>query len=309
MSYPYISDFINHLFGTQWEFPIATFGSFVVIALVAATSLAKREVIRFERLGLLPKANTSPSIFIPTHQIVSDLAMVCAISGIVGARIFHILEYPSEFLVNPIGMIFSGAGLSIYGGLIFGIVAGALFLKKRLVPIVPMLDALAPSMILGYGIGRIGCQLSGDGDWGQKANMALKPDIIPDWLWAQTYENNIVGVVIQSPGVYPTPIYEVFTAFFIFSILWVMRKSVYSKGFIFSSYLLLSGFGRLLIEKIRINSEYQLFGQSFTQAEFISVVFIIFGLLGILKTTRLKFTIKTIFSVLVLSVLSACVKL
>src|SRR5690606_3779525 len=114
--------------------------------------------------------------------------------GILGARVFHILEYPQEFLQNPWGMIFSRDGLSIYGGLIFGVVSGAIYLQKRGVPILPMLDALAPSLALGYAIGRIGCQISGDGDWGTAANMQLKPEWLPDWFWAQTYENNIAGV-------------------------------------------------------------------------------------------------------------------
>ena len=126
-------------------------------------------------------------------------------------------------------MIFSTGGLSIYGGLIFGVIAGTIFLNKRSIPIIPMLDALAPSMILGYGIGRVGCQISGDGDWGIVANMALKPSWLPDWFWAQTYENNVVGALIQSPGVYPTPIYEALTAFCIYFFL--IRKQNRLMGF------------------------------------------------------------------------------
>src|SRR5690606_24999880 len=92
-----------------------------------------------------------------THQLVGDLAMITALAGVVGARIFHILEYPNEFMSNPMDMIFSRQGLSIYGGLVVGAIAGAIFLRKHSVPLLPMLDALAPALILGYGIGRIGC--------------------------------------------------------------------------------------------------------------------------------------------------------
>lgn len=88
-----------------------------------------------------------------------------------------------------------------------------------------MLDALAPSLILGYGIGRLGCQVAGDGDWGISANMALKPGWLPDWFWAQTYEGNILGVTIADPGVYPTPIYEAMTALGIFVLLWLIKKN------------------------------------------------------------------------------------
>ena len=304
MSYPYLSDLINHIFGTQWNIPIAVFGSFVLLAIITATFVAKKEVIRFENLGILPKVEGAY-----THKIVSDLAFTPVIFGLIGARVFHIFEYPQEFINDPIGMIFSTGGFSIYGGLIFGVIAGTIFLNKRSIPVIPMLDALAPSMILGYGIGRVGCQISGDGDWGIVANMALIPNWLPDWLWAQTYENNIVGVIIQSPGVYPTPIYEALTAFCIYFFLCVIKKAEYSKGYIFSVYLLMSGFGRLLIEKIRINSEYHLLGGSFTQAELISTMLILFGLFGILKSKKSKYIPKIAFSIVVIGALSACVQL
>ena len=139
--------------------------------------------------------------------------------------------------------------------------------------------------------------------------MTMKPDFLPDWFWAQTYENNIVGAIIQSPGVYPTPIYEALAALIAFSILWVARKSEYSKGFIFSIYLLLSGFSRLLIEKIRINSEYHFFGISFTQAEFISVLLILLGLGGILRVNKIRYVSKIFISFTIVGALTACAKL
>ncbi|HEY0893409.1 MAG TPA: prolipoprotein diacylglyceryl transferase family protein [Cellvibrio sp.] len=309
MSYPYLSDLINHLFGTNIQLPIAMFGAFVALAIITAAWVGKKEVMRFERLGKLPATVISGNKSIATHLLVSDLAMICAIFGVIGARIFHLLEYPREFIQDPLAVIFSRDGFSIYGGLILGAIAGAIFLKKRAVSIIPMLDALAPSIILGYGIGRLGCQVSGDGDWGTAANMAIKPDWLPDWFWAQTYENNVVGAIIPAPGVYPTPLYEAVSAFLIFAFLWSIRKTHYKTGFLFSVYLLLSGFERLLIEKIRINSEYHLWGMSFTQAEFISTALIIAGVVGIVKTTNAKLLPKFMFSVVAIGVLSACAQL
>jgi phosphatidylglycerol:prolipoprotein diacylglycerol transferase len=278
MSYPYLSDLINHLFGTNIQLPIAMFGAFVALAIITAAWVGKKEVMRFERLGKLPSTVISGNKSITTHLLVSDLAMICAIYGVIGAHIFHLLEYPRELVQDPIAMIFSLDGFSIYGGLILGAIAGAIFLNKRAVPIIPMLDALAPSIILGYGIGRLGCQVSGDGDWGTAANMAIKPNWLPDWFWTQTYENNVVGTIIPAPGVYPTP-------------------------------LLLSGFERLLIEKIRINSEYHLWGMNFTQAEFISTALIIAGVVGIIKTTNARLLPRIVFSVVVIGALSACAQL
>jgi phosphatidylglycerol:prolipoprotein diacylglycerol transferase len=305
MSYPYLTDFINTAFGTNWNIPMPTFGAFVALAILVAAAVAKKEVMRFEKLGILPMARVA-SNNVPVHSLIADLAMISALFGILGARIFHILEYPHMFLENPWGMIFSRDGLSIYGGLIFGVVSGTIYLRKRAVPILPMLDAMAPSIALGYGIGRIGCQVSGDGDWGAAANMALKPDWLSDWFWAQTYDNNIAGVLIPSPGVYPTPIYESLMAFTLFLVLWLLRKNSYRMGYIFSIYLLLSGFSRLLIEKIRINSEYHLLGMDFTQAELISVALILGGLFGVLKSTKSKAAQKVMFSLIVLSAVTAC---
>ncbi len=306
MSYPYLSDVINHFFGTHIQLPIAMFGTFVALAIIVAAWIGKKEVMRFEQRELLPSLVKSGNKNLAPHLLVSDLAMVGAIFGVLGARIFHLLEYPHEFIQNPLAMIFSRDGFSIFGGLILGVIAGAVFLKKRAVPILPMLDALAPSLILGYGIGRLGCQVSGDGDWGTAANMAIKPNWLPDWFWAQTYENNVVGTLIAAPGVYPTPLYEVLAAFLIFVFLWSIRKNHHQTGFIFSVYLLLSGFERLLIEKIRINSEYHLWEMSFTQAEFISTALIITGVVGIVKTMNTKLLFKIVFSVVAVGVLSAC---
>jgi phosphatidylglycerol:prolipoprotein diacylglycerol transferase len=309
MSYPYLSDLINDVLDTNIQLPIAMFGTFVALAIIIATWIGKREVIRFEQSGLLPARITYNNKELTVHELVSDLAIICAIFGVLGARLFHLLEYPHEFIQNPMAMIFSRDGFSIYGGLIVGAAASALFLRKRRIPLVPMLDALSPSIILGYGIGRLGCQISGDGDWGTVANMALKPGWLPDWFWAQTYENNVVGTLIPAPGVYPTPFYEALAAFAIFAFLWAIRTNHHKTGFMFSVYLLLSGFERLLIEKIRINSEYHLWGMDFTQAEFISTVAIMAGTIGLVKTMSAPLLPKIILIAFSVGALSACAQL
>ena len=299
MSFPYITDLLNAAFGTHWDLPIPVFGVVVVAAIVLATTVARREVKRYELLGRLPGS---------TNALVGDLALVSVVAGVVGARVFHILDYPGQFIDDPASLIFTRAGFSIFGGLCFGILAGVLFLRRHSVPIVPMLDATAPSMMLGYAIGRLGCQLAGDGDWGIVANMTLKPDWLPDWLWAQTYEGNIVGVTIPTPGVYPTPIYESVMALAIFGVLWALRSQTNRTGYLFSAYLLLSGFERLLIEKMRINVEHHVLGVSITQAQAISLLLVVAGCVGVLATLRTgRLWVKIAFSVGVLSALSACV--
>jgi phosphatidylglycerol:prolipoprotein diacylglycerol transferase len=301
MSFPYITDAVNAVFGTDWNLPIPTFGIIVAIAIVVATSVARRAVQGYESLGKLP---------LRSHVVVSDLALVSAIAGVVGARVFHILDHADQFMMDPVAMILTRSGFSIYGGLCFGILAGVIFVRRKVVPVIPMLDATAPAMILGYGIGRLGCQVAGDGDWGTAAELALKPSWVPDWLWAQTYEGNIAGIVISPPGVYPTPIYEALMALAIFLVLWTLRSHDNRPGCLFSLYLLLSGFERLLIEKIRINVRYDLLGAYITQAEAISLLLIVAGFIGVLVSLRNQRSwTKIVFSVGVLAALSACVPL
>jgi phosphatidylglycerol:prolipoprotein diacylglycerol transferase len=222
--------------------------------------------------------------------------------------VFHIIDYPTQFLADPSAMIFTRAGFSIYGGLFFGIAAGALFLKRRAVPIMPMLDATAPSLMLGYAVGRLGCQLSGDGDWGIASDMTLKPHWLPNWLWAQTYDGNVLGVLIPDPGVYPTPVYESGAALVLFGVLWALRSASRRPPHLFSVYLLLAGFERLLIEKIRVNARHDWLGIGLTQAEAISVLVVVAGLLGVLVTlTGRRLWVRILLALSVVAALSACV--
>jgi phosphatidylglycerol:prolipoprotein diacylglycerol transferase len=299
MAFPYLTDIVNALLDTRWELPIPTFGVLVAVAILLAARVTRSEVRRQELLGNLP-----PS----TDTAVLDLAAVSAIAGIIGARVFYIFDHSSAFVADPLAMIFSRGGFSIYGGICFGLAAGVLFLNVRRVPIRPMLDAAAPSMMLGYAVGRVGCQLAGDGDWGIEANMALKPGWLPDWLWAQAYEGNIVGVVIAAPGVYPTPIYESAAALILFGVLWAFRLQRNRAGFLFSLYLLLTGFERLLIEKIRVNVKHDVLGAYLTQAELVSLLLILAGFIGVLISLQgRRLWAKALFSAGVLAALSACV--
>jgi phosphatidylglycerol:prolipoprotein diacylglycerol transferase len=298
MSFPYLTDVINALFGTRWHLPLPTFGIIVAIAIASASWVATRLVRQYEELGKLPAQS---------HTFITDMVLVSVLAGIVGARVFDILDNLDRFVADPISMIFTRAGFSIYGGLCFGIVAGVIFVKRRSLPVIAMLDATAPAMMLGYGIGRLGCQIAGDGDWGIAANMLLKPSWLPDWLWAQTYDGNIVGAIIATPGVYPTPIYETMMALAIFWVLWRLRLHDNRAGYLFSIYLLLAGFERLLIEKIRINTRYDVFGVHLTQAEAISFLLVLAGLVGVLATLhRQRLWTRVIVCTGVLAALSAC---
>lgn len=301
MSFPYATDFLNAILGTHWHLPIPTFGVIVAASIAIATSVARAEARRLESIGRLPPA---------ANAAVGDMAVVSVIAGLVGARVFDILDHPAALLADPLAVIFTRSGFSIYGGLCFGLVAGLVFLKRRSIPVVPMLDATAPSLMLGYAIGRLGCQLSGDGDWGLAADPSLQPAWLPHWLWAQTYDGNIVGVVIPRPGVYPTPLYESIAALALFGVLWLMRSGRQRPGCLFSVYLIFAGFERLLVEKIRINPPHDWLGVQLTQAEAVSILLVCAGLIGVLLTlTGKRFWTRALLALGVLTALSACVPL
>lgn len=301
MAFPYVTDLLNALAGTRWDLPVPTFGLLVLAAILLARALARNEIKRREAAGRLPGG---------THLLVGDLTVITVVAGLLGARVFHIVDHWNLFVADPWAMIASRSGFSIYGGLCAGVTSGIFWLRRRSVPLAPMLDSVAPSMMLGYAVGRLGCQLAGDGDWGIAADMTLRPVWLPEWLWAQTYDGNIVGIVVPAPGVYPTPIYEAVAALALFGVLWRLRSVTQRSGFLFSVYLLLAGFERLLIEKIRINPEHHWLGVPLTQAEGISMLVVVAGLLGVLATLRSKrYWTRALFSLGVAAALSACVPL
>lgn len=229
------------------------------------------------------------------YEQTGNLVILAAISGLIGAKIFTVIETPSELLADPIGMLFSGSGLAIYGGLIGAFVAMPFFVRRMGFKMFHIMDAAAPVLALGYGIGRMGCHFSGDGDWGIKSNLADRPSWLswlPDWTWTHHYPYNVlndgfpipdcVGLYCHrlEPGVYPTSVYEVIMALIIFAILWSLRKRIKVAGLLFCIYLVFNGFERFWIEKIRVNPQYERFGLEFSQAEVIATMFMLVGLIA-----------------------------
>lgn len=256
------------------------------------------------------------SEYLPASQYTGNITLVAAIGGIIGAKFFHLFENPAEFIDffrNPSLDSFLG-GLTIYGGLIIGALAVYFYSRKIKVAFIHLCDATAPGLMLAYGIGRMGCHVSGDGDWGIP-NTADKPSWLtwlPDWAWSYEYPNNVNAILgprqagytgklitendpwpifegygtYLDPGVYPTPLYEVVMALLIFVLLWSLRKRIKIPGMIFAIYLVFNGLERFFIEKIRVNSTYQIFGAEITQAEIISTLTFIAGIVMIIWLYR-----------------------
>ena len=233
-------------------------------------------------------------VTIHPQELTPMILMVAAFFGILGSKIFDTMEHLDDLVRDPVGTIFSFSGLTFYGGLIVASLAVLWYANKNKVKPATMLDVAAPGLILAYAIGRIGCQLAGDGCWGI-VNMTPKPhwlSFLPDWMWAFKYPHNVIdeGIKIANCSgshchmlalpVFPTPFYETLVCLIIFCILWFIRRKIKIPGFLFCIYLISNGIERFFIEKIRINRVYDLLGMHLTQAEIIAVILIVLGIIG-----------------------------
>lgn len=247
--------------------PVYSYGLMLGIAFLVGSTLFSKELRRNkldENIGI----------------VITFLALI---GGIIGAKVFYVLEewnfgkgLPiSNFLTTD--SLISAAGLTFYGGLIFAIVFVIIYCKIKKLSVLQIFDYLSPSVALGYGIARIGCHLSGDGDYGIPVNNTFWEFI------GYSYSN---GTVPTPEGVlvHPTPIYEFVVAVLIFLFLWKQRTKIKYAGEIFYYYLLLSGISRLLIEFIRLNPKVIL---DLTQAQLVSVIMIICAL-GMLVYKKIK---------------------
>ena len=220
-----------------------------------------------------------------------SIVFVAVVFGILGSKVFHWLENWEEFSRDPLEALLSFSGMSFYGGLIVAAAAVGFYAKKQGIKWWCITDSVAPSLILSYGIGRIGCHVAGDGDWGI-VNTLGKPDwlsFLPDWLWSYNYPHNILNEGIPIPGctgphcfqlaagVFPTPVYETSLAILIFLLLWKIRKHIRTPGMLTAIYLMLNGMERFLIEKIRVNNLFDFWGMKVTQAEVISTILFLTG--------------------------------
>jgi phosphatidylglycerol---prolipoprotein diacylglyceryl transferase len=202
---------------------------------------------------------------------------ITGLSGLAGSRLYHLLETPREFFADPWPQLFSTMGFAFVGAIIGGFLALVLLARRfRIAPLL-MLDVASPAAALGYGIGRIGCLISGDGDYGKPTTlpwgMAFPHGIVP------TTESCVEWGAAPDCRVHPTPIYEFLIAVLIFWLLWRLGERALKRrapnGTIFAAYLVLTGVARFLVEIIRINPR-SFFGMSNAQAA--SVLSILAGM-------------------------------
>jgi phosphatidylglycerol:prolipoprotein diacylglycerol transferase len=200
-----------------------------------------------------------------------EIVFAALAGGVVGARGYYVIQNYSQVKHDLLGSIFSGSGLVWYGGAIGGAIGVLLWMRWRDQMELRMFDMCATALALGYAIGRIGCQVSGDGDYGIRSKLP----------WAMGYPH---GTVPTPPGVtvQPTPIYETVTMCLLAYMLWQLRDRV-RPGVVFALYLVLSGLERFLVEFIRRNKEV-LVGLTAPQVE--SIVLLVIGLVWLALMAR-----------------------
>jgi phosphatidylglycerol---prolipoprotein diacylglyceryl transferase len=210
-----------------------------------------------------------------------SIVAVSTVAGILGAKLWHVLEAPHVLFTHPADVLFDRAGFAWYGGLIVGILT--LLWQARVYKLgsLQMLDLAAPAAAIGYGVGRLGCLISGDGDYG-------KPTSLP---WGMSCPN---GLVPTTQRVHPTPIYELLGALFIGWILWRRGdpKNPRPLGQLTGEYLILSSFARFLVEFIRINPRI-LWGMTNAQLASIGAAVFGFGLVFYSRTHAAMLKSKT----------------
>jgi phosphatidylglycerol:prolipoprotein diacylglycerol transferase len=168
-----------------------------------------------------------------------EMVFCALIGGLVGARVEYLIQNWSKVSGDLLGNIFSGSGLVWLGGLIGGALAVIAWARWRGFLKLQLLDVCAPGLAIGYAVGRVGCQLSGDGDYGTKSDLP----------WAMSYPK---GTVPTTDKVHPTPVYETLAMGLAALWLWHLRDR-YKPGVLFAIYLVIAGTERLLIEFIRRN--------------------------------------------------------
>jgi phosphatidylglycerol:prolipoprotein diacylglycerol transferase len=228
---------------------IYSYGLMLAIAFLTATYLTGLELTRKGFNG----------------ELASTMVLWAAGGGLVGARVFAILDDWSAFVSDPVHTVFSGSGFVFYGGLIGGVIAVSWSMYRNHLPWLETVDCVAPGLVLAHGIGRIGCQLAGDGDWGTETTLP----------WGMAYPHAIVGWPYP-PGVrvHPTPLYELAAYVAIFGLLWAIRKRPRPPGGLFWWYLVFAPAARFAIEFVRINP--RVFA-GMTTAQLISVALVAIG--------------------------------
>ncbi|HCV50210.1 MAG TPA: hypothetical protein DGP89_02600, partial [Saprospirales bacterium] len=264
-----------------------------------------------------PDGPNVKEVMLSPHEKTSDIVILAGLSGVIGAKLFSVFENLPALAKDPMGIIFSGSGLNVLGGVILASIVVIWYIRKLQINPWYVMDIGGKGILVGYAVGRLGCQLSGDGDWGIVA--AGIPDFwfLPDWMWSYDFPNNVAqsGGLVEGcsqeaynnayepriseedrcftacgirychqlkEAVYTTSVFETIFWFGGFLMLWMVRKKIQIAGILFFLYMIYNGIMRFLIEEIRVNDKSSFLGIEMSQAQKISTLFVVGGILGIL---------------------------
>ena len=215
------------------------------------------------------------------RDFASSLVVWAAISGIVGSRLYAVIDNFSSYMHDPWSIIFSGSGFVWYGGLIGGLLAAYLVSRYYKIDFRTTADMAGPGLVIGQALGRIGCHLSGDGDWGMPTRLpwgVQYPNAIVGWngntVLKLDSQNHLVSGFYPGVHVHPTPIYEAIVYTIIFLFLWSRRKESNVPGQLFYLYLMLAGAARFMVEFLRVNPRVFM---GFSEAQLIALVMMVIG--------------------------------
>ena len=226
---------------------IYSFGLMAAIGFLTAGFLLERELARVGR----------------DKELAGSIIIAALIGGIIGSKIYYLMENPELLSHDFLGSVFSGAGLVWYGGLIGGLLAVTWWIRRKKLPFLLVADLMGPLLLMGQGFGRVGCFLAGDGDYGP-------PTDVP---WAMAFPNGVVPTLVP---VHPTPVYDFILLFTLFFILWSLRKKNFKRGTIFGLFGIFMGCERFFTEFWRTNPK--VLFDTFSLAQVLSVLLLFTGI-------------------------------
>ena len=250
-------------------FTIYGYGLMLAIGFIIGSYLVTYEM---KRRGLDP-------------NLGNTITLIALVAGVAGSKLLFLIENWDYFLDDPIGMAFSPSGLTFYGGFLLATFSIYLYLRKRGIRFLLAADAIAPGLMLAYGIARIGCHLAGDGDYGFPTTLPWGTDYSKGTYPPSVAFKNIPeiantfpdGIVPDHTLCHPTPMYEFLICGILFMVLWRLRAKLQPEGKLFMLYLIVAGLERFLIEFVRINPRSAL---GLSEAQLIALAIVLVGLLG-----------------------------
>ena len=252
--------------------PITSFGAMMLLAFLAAAFVQRSE---FRRAGIDPDHTW-------------DLLFMAVIGGFVGARLYYVLLHLDWTLEDPVGMLLARGGMVWYGGFLGAAALMIWQMRRSELPVLKVADLTAPSLALGYAIGRMGCFLVGD-DYGRPTDswvgLAFPEGAPPTRVDAleQAFGIQVDPALVEQYGqvvpVHPTQLYEVALSTLIFVALWNLRKHRHAAGWLFSLWLALAGVERFVVEFVRVKDD-RFFGP-LSLAQVVSLALVVLGLYGV----------------------------